>query len=298
MTTEGTELGKLETADLRDAWEHEARHFTPWLADNLDGLAGVLGIELETEGTEVQVGPYRADIVARAPRHDHRVVIENQLDDANLQHLGQVLAYLAGLDASVVVWIARNFDEPHLSAIRWLNDHTVDPYAFFAVEVRVVRIGDSPLAPVFDVVQRPSNWDRQVRETVTRGDLSELGRFRRDFWAHVATLYSEEVRPGFAGSNVTHHVKEADLLISQYVARDRVGVFLRGNNGESNDDVKSRIDPHLEPLRQALDGEPINEWGWSFWVVDTQNRDNWDTMAKWLHQRRVVYEGVLRETEV
>ena len=297
MTNEGTALEKLETADLRDAWEHEARDFTPWLADNLDRLTDVLGLELEMEGTEVQVGPHRADIVARVPMDDRRVLIENQLEDANLQHLGQVLAYLAGLDASIVVWIARRFDGSHLSAIRWLNDHTDDPYAFFAVEVRVVRIVDSPLAPIFDVVQRPSNWDRQVRKTMTGGDLSERGRFRRDFWAHVVTLYPDEVRPGFAGSNVTHHVKEADLRISQHISRDQVGVFLRGNNGESNDDVTSRIAPYLEPLRKALGGEQINQWGWSFWRVETADRANWDSMAKWLYQRRLIYEQVLREAE-
>ena len=261
MATQKTVLGALETANLRDAWKHEAQDFTPWLAENLDRLTNVLGIELEKEDTEVQVGPYRADIVARAPMDDCRVVIENQLEEANLQHLGQVLAYLAGLDARIVVWIARDFDEAHLSAIRWLNDHTVDPYAFFAVRVRVVRIGDSPLAPVFEVLQRPSNWDRNVRDTATRGDLSDRGRFRRDFWAHVATLYPNEVKPGFAGSNVNHHVKDAGLRISQYVARHSVGIFLGGTPGESNEAVLSRIDPYLEQLRTALEGEHVDKLG-------------------------------------
>ena len=298
MATQKTVLGALETANLRDAWKHEAQDFTPWLAENLDRLTNVLGIELEKEDTEVQVGPYRADIVARAPTDDSRVVIENQLEEANLQHLGQVLAYLAGLEARIVVWIARDFDEAHLSAIRWLNDHTVDPYAFFAVRVRVVRIGDSPLAPVFEVLQRPSNWDRNVRDTATRGDLSDRGRHRRDFWAHVATLYPNEVKPGFAGSNVNHHVKEAGLRISQYVAKDSVGIILGGSRGESNETVLSRIDPYLEPLRTALEGEQTDKWGWSSWRIETSDRANWNSMAKWLHDRRITYERVLRETEV
>ena len=298
MATQKIELGALETVDLRDAWKHEAQDFTPWLAENLDRLGIVLGVELEKEDTEVQVGPYRADIVARVPMVESRVVIENQLEEANLQHLGQVLAYLAGLDARMVVWIARGFDEAHLSAIRWLNDHTVDPYAFFAVRVRVVRIGNSPLAPVFEVLQRPSNWDRNVREIATDGGRSERGRFRRDFWAHVATLYPNEVKPGFAGSNVRHRVKEFGLHISQYVAVNAVGMFLVGTRGESEETVLSRIDPYLEPLRTALEGEQINKWGWSFWRVETSDRANWDTMAEWLHDRRNTYERVLRETEV
>ena len=298
MAKPETVLGALETADLRDAWKHEAQDFTPWLAKNLDCLASVLGVDLEKEDTEVDVGPYRADIVARTPMDDSRVVIENQLEKANLQHLGQVLAYLAGLDASIVVWIAGGFDEAHLSAIRWLNDHTADPYAFFAVRVRVVRIGDSPLAPVFEVLQRPSNWDRNVRGTVARGALSDRGQFRRDFWAHFAKKHPTDVKSGFAARVLKRSVKEAGLRVSLSLARDGVRIYLTGRRGESEEAVLSRIDQYLEPLRIALEVEQIDKWGSSFWQIDTSDRVNWDSMAKWLHDRRLIYERVLRETEV
>lgn len=126
---EAGQLGTLEAVDVRQAWRHEAQDFTPWLAANLDRLASVLGVELECEDTEVRVGPYRADIVARIPQDDSRVLIENQLGDADLRHLGQLLAYLAGLEAKMVIWVATGFDEAHRSAIRWLNEHTADPFA-------------------------------------------------------------------------------------------------------------------------------------------------------------------------
>ena len=131
MTT--AKLGTLERVDVRKAWPHEAMDFTPWLAENLNRLAAELGLELELEDTEKHVGPYRADIVARVPLTDDRVLIENQLEWANLQHLGQVLAYLAGLEAKIVVWIATGFLDEHRTAIRWLNEHTVGGFAFFAV---------------------------------------------------------------------------------------------------------------------------------------------------------------------
>lgn len=195
-----SELGELVTADLRKAWPHEAHNFTPWLAKNLDRLSDVIGLDLDLEGSEVQVGPYRADIVANDPSDGTRVLIENQLEDANLRHLGQVLAYLAGLEAKVVVWIAKEFDEQHRSAIRWLNDHTDDPFAFFAIRVRVVRIAESPLAPVFEVLERPNEWDRRVQESTRTGELSERGQFWRAFWNHVASNYPDEVRPNELGS--------------------------------------------------------------------------------------------------
>ena len=168
-----SELGKLVSTDLRKAWPQEAHDFTPWLAENLDRLSGVIGIELDLEGCEVQVGPYRADIVANEPADGTRVLIENQLEAANLQHLGQVLAYLAGLEAKIVVWIAKEFDEQHRSAIRWLNDHTDDPLAFFAVRIRVVQIGKSPLALSSRYWNAPTSGTAECKKARELGNSPE-----------------------------------------------------------------------------------------------------------------------------
>lgn len=300
MTTQEPELGTLKWVDPRDAWKLEAQDFTPWLSENLDRLAAVLGIKLELEGREVSVGPYRADIVATDPRDGSRVLIENQLEDADLQHLGQLLAYLPGLEAKVVVWIAKDFDEQNLSAIRWLNDHTDDQYAFFAIRVRLARIGASPLAPVFEVRQRPNNWDRRVRNAAQQGELAALYQFNREFWFHVAERYSGDVRPGFAGAYVLTYVEEAGLRISRYVRYSGVGVYLTKNPNETDESALSRIQPYLKPLREETKGEfpVIDEWGWSCLEINTRNRDNWNRMADWLHERLEVYERVLRNTEV
>ena len=300
MTTQEPELGKLEWVDPRDAWKHEALDFTPWLATNLDRLAEVLGIELEFEDSEVYVGPYRADIVATDPRDDSRVLIENQLEDADLQHLGQLLAYLAGLEAKVVVWIAKDFDEQNLSAIRWLNDHTDDEYAFFAIRVRLARIRKSPLAPFFEVRQRPNNWDRQVRNAAQHGELSALGQFCREFWSHVAERHPGDVRPGYAGTYVHTNVEEAALRISRSVSYWCVGVCLTGNHNENDERALSRIEPYLKPLREATKSEHWvdDKWGESRLEIDTRDRNNWDRIADWLHERLEVYKRVLRDTEV
>ena len=156
-------LASLENVALREAWDHEALSFTPWLAENLDKLGSEIGLRLELEGREVAVDEFSADILARNPMDDSLVLIENQLEVANHTHLGQVLTYLAGLDANVVIWVAAEFRDAHLSAINWLNEHTVEPFAFFAVRVSVVRIGDSPLAPIFEVLARPNEWERRLQ---------------------------------------------------------------------------------------------------------------------------------------
>ena len=294
-------LGRLERVDVRKAWSHEAQDFTPWLADNLGRLSSYLGIDLELEGTEVEVGSNRADIVARVPQTDDRVLIENQLELANLQHLGQVLAYLAGLEAKIVVWIAKGFKDEHLSAIRWLNEHTVAPFAFFALQVGVVRIGDSQLAPVFEVLERPNEWNRQVQEYSQSGELSEPGKFRRAFWDHFAVRCPQApgLQPGYAGSNVWHRVVEgAGLRVVQYLGRNSVGVYITGKWGENQEDFLPRIEPYRKLLGEAFEGEGFLKQEKpscsTLLEINTRDRSNWDQMANWLDSTRQKYEEILR----
>ena len=111
-------FGSLENVSLRDAWPHEARDFTPWLARNLDQLSKVIGIPIELVDSEVVVEEFSADVLARDSTDGSLVLIENQLERSDHGHLGQILTYLAGLDSRTVVWIARDFSPAHLSAIR------------------------------------------------------------------------------------------------------------------------------------------------------------------------------------
>lgn len=136
----------LTDLPLHDAWRHEATDFTPWLSESIDHLSEVIGIPLELTGTEVAVESFSADILARNPMDDSVVLIENQLETTDHTHLGQIMTYLAGLEAQTVIWIAPQFREPHLSAIRWLSQHTADGFSFFAVKARVVRIGNPSMS--------------------------------------------------------------------------------------------------------------------------------------------------------
>ena len=112
------QFADLNEIDLRAAWPDEARDFTPWLSQNLDRLSRAIGIPMELEGTEVPVEQFSADILARNPADNSLILIENQLQSTDHTHLGQILTYLAGLEAQTVIWIAQDFREPHLSAVR------------------------------------------------------------------------------------------------------------------------------------------------------------------------------------
>jgi hypothetical protein len=68
-------LGRLQRVDLRDIWASEPGDFTPWLAsaDNLELLGETIGIDLELEATEKNVGPFRADILCKDATRDAEI---------------------------------------------------------------------------------------------------------------------------------------------------------------------------------------------------------------------------------
>ena len=296
------DLAELKDVEPREVWEHEARDFTPWLAKNLERLSQAIGIPaLVLEDTEVQVEQFAADIVAVDPEDGSRVLIENQLADSDHDHLGKILTYLAGVQAQTVVWVAPRFEEAHRSAVRWLNDHTVEPFAFFAVRVRVVKIADSQQALLFEVLEHPSAWDRRVRATVDR-PRSELTKFRREFWSSYVGKYPNDGVPADNGASWAWvPVKAVELNIALYLTQHSVGVCVRGDRGESPDEVYQRFRPWEAKLRDQLqakdhyadEGRYKGRYAYSWYSCETNERDNWPAMAEWLHTRITEYRQVL-----
>lgn len=180
-------LSKISKVDLRDCWKNEATDFTPWLAteENIALLADALGMnELEVKAQEEHVGPFRADILCVDPGTDKLVLIENQLEKTDHNHLGQILTYAAGLDAVTIIWIAEHFTEEHRAAIDWLNRITDKEFNFFGVEIELIKIGDSPAAPIFNVIAKPNGWSKDVRSSQSSADgRSEGKQFNYDYWS-------------------------------------------------------------------------------------------------------------------
>jgi len=184
-----SKLSRLTQVELREAWTSESGDFTPWLAqpENLELLAETLGLALELEAQEKDVGPFRADVLCKEIGTDHWVLIENQLERTDHTHLGQLITYAAGLKAVTIVWISSQFTEQHRAALDWLNEITGGHFNFFGVEVELWQIGDSPIAPKFNVVCKPNDWSKRVTEGA-EGELSELKQLRLQFWTEFRDL--------------------------------------------------------------------------------------------------------------
>jgi hypothetical protein len=180
-----TPLGRLQKVELREAWNSESGDFTPWLAkeENLSLLGEAIGIELELESQEKEVGPFRADILCKDTTSDNWVLIENQLERTDHIHLGQLLTYAAGLHAVTIVWIAQRFTAEHRAALDWLNEKTDDKINFFGLEIELWRIGDSPNAPKFNIISQPNDWSRAVQKAASGdGEVSPHKQLQLKFW--------------------------------------------------------------------------------------------------------------------
>jgi hypothetical protein len=165
------ELGTLTRIDPREVWKNEAADFTPWLAKNLDRLGDVLGLDLELTQQEANVGDFSVDLLARDLGRNRLVIIENQLEQTDHAHLGQIITYAAGRDASVVVWISRHFRDEHRDALDWLNRLHEGQTDFFGVVIELLQVDGSKPALNFRLVAYPNQWSRESSSTPA-GELS------------------------------------------------------------------------------------------------------------------------------
>jgi hypothetical protein len=179
-------IGKFTKVALREIWKHEALDFTQWLAldENLELLSEELGIGLINAQTEVRVGQFAVDILAEDD-NEHKVIIENQLESTNHDHLGKVVTYAAGLQAETIIWIVAKAREEHQLAMNWLNENTDEKVNCFLIELEAWKIDNSDPAPRFNVVVKPNNWAKTVRQSIQGGGFSEVKLQQQAFWEKV-----------------------------------------------------------------------------------------------------------------
>ena len=263
MTT--ANLAKIErVSDLRATWPNEAQHFTPWLAENIAELGEALGMDLELQQTEAPVGGYSLDILATDLNSSRPVIIENQLETTDHDHLGKLLTYAAGFDAEAVVWVTREFRDEHRQALDWLNQRTGEDTQFFGVTVELWRIGESLPAPHFNVVASPNGWskrDKTPAEGRRVGSFSARQELYRGFFQSLVDTLREQHRftnarkgPAQNWCNFPTGYGSGICFSAAFITQQRAKVEL---NFESNDLDKNHqrfeeLELHKEELEDRL----------------------------------------------
>ena len=293
-------LGVIERYPVRGIWPNEAQDFTPWLAcdENIALLGQALGVELEVEQIEMAVGPYSADILAKEAGTGRFVVIENQLEKTNHDHLGKSITYASVLDATTIVWIATEFTEEHQKALNWLNDNTSEDIAFYGVQLELWRIGDSNPAVRFSVVSRPASIVKQAASNKASGELTEARQMQLEFW----TQFRDEL----AKSRIVPSTQKPRPQYWYDVSLGRSGIHI-SNTANTYDHkigvrvyISNRIAqvalPALEAEREAIEGEIGCQLEWNpnpenrdkiiaaFYNADLTDRARWGEYVSWMMQ--------------
>ena len=304
-------LSKLERVPLRDAWKHEAGDFTPWLAetDNLTGLADALGLsELVLVATEHWVGDFKLDVLCTDG--DEQVIIENQLAKTDHSHLGQIIAYAAGVGAKRVIWVAESFRPEHSAALEFLNENTTDNLSFFGVEVELWRIGNSPLAPKFEVVVKPNDWVKTGREQArVASSTSPTKQLQQKFWmalieylnAKAPQIRPQKPRPqhwlnnsigraGFA-LNITANTRDERLGVELWIPGAEAKKHF-ANLSAQKADIEGKLGFDLD-WQELPDAKACRIATW-YPKASIEDENRWEEYLDWLTERLVKMDKVLR----
>ena len=289
-------LGQLkEIKDLRRVWPHEALDFTTWLAeeDNLMLLSDVVGLEITVDETESSVGDFNVDIYATETGTDRKIIIENQLEDTNHDHLGKLITYASGKAADIVIWVVKRAREEHRAAIEWLNNHTDENIAFFLLEVKLFQIGDSDIAVKFEVIEKPNDWTKEIKRQTSSSPTLQA---RYDYWVAFNEYAFNNVQFAKAfnrrkastdhwmtlsvGSSACHINllqvrKDNNIIVEWYITDDKeLYQKVHSHKEDIEADMGMALDWRELPDKKASRILVIHE-------ADFDNKDKWSEQFNW-----------------
>ncbi len=303
-------LGKLqEIKDLREVWPHEALDFTPWLAndENLALLADTVGLDITIDETESSVGDFNVDIYATETGTDRKIIIENQLEDTNHDHLGKLITYASGKGADIVIWIVKHAREEHRAAIEWLNNHTDENISFFLLEIKLYRINDSEPAVKFEIIEKPNNWAKEIKKQVSNAPAKQ---FRLEYWtafnehAFADTAFAKNFKKRKPG---TDHWMTLSLGSSAYhldiltlKKRNAISVELYINDDKSIFHKLLKYHDVIESdLGLSLDWCELPEKKASRIIiekpVDLDNKSKWEDQFNWIADTCIKFKKTFKK---
>ncbi len=253
-------IGKLQRVPLREVWKHEAKDFTQWLQENFDVLNSALDLNLVNVDREQAAGSFSVDLVAEDDGGG-TIIIENQLEKSDHDHLGKLITYLTAMSARAAVWIVSEPRPEHVAAIAWLNESSSAD--FYLVKVEAVRIGDSPAAPLLTIIVGPSQETKTVGHQ--KKELAERFDIRRTWWtqlvAHPDAKLHSHITPGpYSWIGASAGIRGLNL---QYVVtQDESYAELYIDRGKDSDEENKLIFDQLIASKEAIEKVSSEKLSW------------------------------------
>jgi len=298
-------LSKLNKVELRDVWGHEAVDFTNWLAqkENLDALSEEIGVDIKLIKTEANVGKFSVDILAEEEASGRKIIIENQLEDTNHDHLGKIITYASGYDAEIIIWIVRDVREEHQKAIDWLNEHTDENIGFFLIKLELWQIEGSNPAPKFEVMVSPNEWAKAIKTSPSNSDLTDTKLQQLEFWTKFKNYVREndtrirlqtprpqhwyDVSMGSSDGHVALTINSRENLIGceVYISKNKdLFNFLR----ERKDEIEKEIGETTEWVDAAVASRiKIKKE-----VSDVFDQNEAEKYFTWLYEKTILFQKV------
>ena len=303
-------LGKIKRIhDLRMIWPHEANSFTKWLAkeENLSKLGEDIGIDLVLEERESSVGNFSVDIFANEESTGRKVIIENQLEDTDHDHLGKLITYASGKGAEVIVWVVKRARDEHRQAIEWLNQHSDTSLGFFLGEIELWQIDDSAIAPKFNVIERPNDWAKQKKNSENLSDRKQmLLKFWNGFNDYIAKsdifkndFTIRKAQPDhwydLSVGNSSYHIC---MTISAQKKRISCGVYIPDNKDlfhtfEDNKDIFQKEFGENGDWKEAAKATRIVIYK----GFDLYNETKWEEAYAWFVENAIKTKRVFKKME-
>ncbi len=258
-------IGKIKRVPLRDVWKHEALDFTRWLQENIDILNELIDLNLSNPEREQSAGSFNIDIVAE-DESGTPVIIENQLEKSDHDHLGKLVTYLVAMGARAAIWIVSHPRPEHIAAITWLNESS--SANFYLLKVEAIQIGDSLPAPLLTVIVGPSEEGKEVGRA--KQEIAERYIIRERFWTLLLNLAKQKTKlhanisptqhnwlgtsAGKQGIGYNYSIRKNEGQVELYIDRGK-------EKGEENKEIFEQIFKNKEDIEnifgEALDWEGL-----------------------------------------
>lgn len=284
-----------EIDDLHSIWPHEALDFTPWLAreENIARLSDAIGIDITVEATESAVGDFSLDILASETGTGKKIVIENQLEKTNHDHLGKLITYAAGNSANYIIWVVKQARNEHKAAIEWLNNHTDEGIEFFLIEIKLYKIGESNTALKFELVEQPNGWTKELKKT--GGKITKNQQIIYNFWTYFYddAFKNEEFKKNFRKRNYSYRsyininsgIPGCIFAIGLSISKEEISAELYINDNKKLFDYysfKNEIETacDLKLIWQRLDNKKASRIK-TVEKFDIYNQNSWQYGVNW-----------------
>ncbi len=149
------DFGTLELVDPDSVWAEGAEDFAPWFLAHSQQLGDVLGLEAGLSDARQFTTKSATGVLGRDDNGDDVVVVSSKSSTADDSDLGRALGMAASSGAGSVALVSASLGEDQLKALSWLNNQTKSAVKWYGIEMRVVRIADSPAAMLFELVASP-----------------------------------------------------------------------------------------------------------------------------------------------